>query len=633
MLEPLVLSDAIEAKEGLIVDTRQGRIAFRHHRTPTHVGQGAEWEEDLLFLEPVTECVNTNLTLEFKIPEDGQLGSASLVNLTLIDNGGFSKLIQEYPVMNVTTSQEDPQLRFRAYKAAWLVNTYSMLIMNVTRPNPDSFAYLNSEPGKRFELDIGFGGPASADSIYVDTLFSSLVNPDSNAKSNTTSSFTNETIQNGIYDNPFNISSGNYSDISLLCHGAGGRDLANSSNINVQCGLVYGAARRTDGVETLIFQPGDTYQQSVFACASTTRASIKTANLKFNATEGDTLKALSVTNITEKTYSDNDGPNPPPLWGIETVDFELSDLQQLWGLLDEAHKDAVNVTAIRAPHLHLPGYTMSSGPSPGIPGYQFIPGATATTAALAGMYEGLGLSSNTYDYSGKSNLALFQKWQGLSVNETGIAQMLHIVWADTAANYMMGTRGWGTGNVTNAAGGNSGASKLKKRQDQSSDQSVMVPVRLYEKKVRYHWVYGIPAFLVGALFLGVLAGSCCCTIFRSGPKRTRYYLNHLSAGRLLAEQKYPGAVDKQVKTETWVKMVGKHPVDLKDGSSHFPGASPAVGAGTGAAVVGTPSGSPYVGQSGFYEGKHGMGASATELSSLNPAERQHNGQGYLRVHS
>lgn len=631
MLEPLVLNDAIEAKEGLIVDTKQGRIAFRHHRTPTIVGQGAEWTEDLLFLQPVTECVNTNLTLEFKIPEDGQLGSSNLANLTLIDNGGFSKLIQEYPEMNVTTSQEDPQLRFRAYKAAWLVNVYSMLILNVTRPNPDSFSYLNSEPGKRFQLDAGFGGPASADSVYVDTLFSSLVNPDS-TKANTTSTFTNETIQSGLYDNPFNITSGNYSDISLLCQGAGGKDLANSSNIFVQCGLVYGAARRTDGVETLIFEPGDTYQQSVYSCASTTRASIKTVDLKVNATEGDTLKALSVTNITDKTYSDNDGPNPPPLWGIETVDFTLADIQQLWGLLDDAHKDAPNVTAIRAPHLHLPGFSLLSGPSPGIPGYQFIPGATAIPEALTGMYAALTISSSSYDYSGKSNLALFQKWQGLSVNETGIAQMLHIVWADTAANSMTGTRGWGTGNVTNASGGNTGAGNLKKRQSQGEDQSVMVPVRLYEKKVRYHWVYGIPAYMALAMFFGVLAGSCCCTVFRSGPKRTRYYLNHLSAGRLLAEQKYPGAVDKQVDSKTWVKMAGKRPVDLKEVHSHSSGVSPGVGFGPGAAV-GTQGTSPYVGQGGFYEGKPGMGVSATELSSLNPIERQHTGQGYVRVHS
>lgn len=172
-----------EARDGLIVDTQQGRIAFRHHRTPNSVGEGAEWEEDLLFLEPDTQCVDLNVTLEFKVPDKGNLNNVE--NLTLIDNGGFSRLIQEYPTMNVTTSQEDPQLSFRAYKAAWIVNTFSMLIMNVTRPNPDSFGYMNSEPGKRFELEGGFSSPASLTAIKADTSYFSLVNPSDQTKSNT----------------------------------------------------------------------------------------------------------------------------------------------------------------------------------------------------------------------------------------------------------------------------------------------------------------------------------------------------------------------------------------------------------------------------------------------------------------
>lgn len=205
MLDSIVLNDAIvrlnlhffgmfknltllqEAREGVIVDTQKGRVGFRHHRTPTNVGAGADWQEDLLFLEPDTQCVDLNLTLEFTIGKDGTLGS-SLENITLIDNGGFSNLIQEYPTMNVTTTQEDPQLRFRAYKAGWLTNVYSMLVMNVTRPNPDSFGYLNSEIGKRFELESVLGSHVTVNSIGADIYYTSLVSPDQQSKSNTSRS-------------------------------------------------------------------------------------------------------------------------------------------------------------------------------------------------------------------------------------------------------------------------------------------------------------------------------------------------------------------------------------------------------------------------------------------------------------
>jgi hypothetical protein len=530
MLEPLVLNDAIEAREGVVVDTQQGRIAFRHHRLPTRSGVGAEWSEDLLFLEPQTECVDTNLTLEFRIPTEGSL-SPPLDNLTLIDNGGFSELIQEYPTFNITNSQSEPSLRFRAYKAAWMMNTYSMLIMNVTRPNPDAFAYLKSERGKRFPLTGGLGSTGSANSIIVDTLFSSLVDPDSETKSNSTSMFTNETTTSGTYDNPFNISGANYTDIKILCEGAGGRDFANSSNIFVKCGLVFGAARRADGADTLIFRPGDVYQQSVYSCASTTKATIKTVDFHYNATQGANLEALTIPRITEKEYTDEAGANPAPLWGIETLaTWGLAEIQQLWGLISEENKDAPNMTAIRAPQLYLPGYTLLSGPSYGLPGYEYIPGSSAVAATLAGMYAfGTGLGGTGYDYSGATNLALFQKWQGLSVNGTGIAKIMNIVWTDIAANYFTGTRGWGTGNNTVDATG-----KLRKRQSSGGgdDETVMVPVRLYERKIRYHWAYGIPAFIVAAIFLCTLFSSLCCMAFRGGPKVSSLIYNIAQSQKL-----------------------------------------------------------------------------------------------------
>lgn len=37
------MSLILEAKEELVVDTQQGRIGFRHHKTPNRVGQGADW--------------------------------------------------------------------------------------------------------------------------------------------------------------------------------------------------------------------------------------------------------------------------------------------------------------------------------------------------------------------------------------------------------------------------------------------------------------------------------------------------------------------------------------------------------------------------------------------------------------
>ena len=49
-LSTVILNDAIEPFEGLIVDTKSGSIGFRNHTVPDGAGLGAEWSEDLLFI-------------------------------------------------------------------------------------------------------------------------------------------------------------------------------------------------------------------------------------------------------------------------------------------------------------------------------------------------------------------------------------------------------------------------------------------------------------------------------------------------------------------------------------------------------------------------------------------------------
>ena len=56
-LRQVLLNDAWEVYEGLIVDTKTGGIGFRNHTIPaTPLPYGAFWSEDLLFIEPETEC-------------------------------------------------------------------------------------------------------------------------------------------------------------------------------------------------------------------------------------------------------------------------------------------------------------------------------------------------------------------------------------------------------------------------------------------------------------------------------------------------------------------------------------------------------------------------------------------------
>lgn len=122
--ESLVLNDKIEAIEGLIVDTVHGGVGFRNHTLPPNSLEGTTWSEDLLWLEPVTECVDMNLTLDYTLSDD--IGSSSnTIDARLTDRGGIANLPHDYPRMDLSHAQSEPVLWNRAWRGGLLT------IMNI----------------------------------------------------------------------------------------------------------------------------------------------------------------------------------------------------------------------------------------------------------------------------------------------------------------------------------------------------------------------------------------------------------------------------------------------------------------------------------------------------------------------
>ena len=152
------LDDNIELIEGLVVDTNHGGVGLRNHSVPVDLVSGGVWTEDILFIEPETMCVPTNLSIEFRLPEVGTY----LENMSLIDHGGFHNINRSFhddvfgkenwPVPTEPPGQDDPRLEERAWRAAWVMSYELMLYLNVTHPAPPAFSYLNSHEGKAFVL-------------------------------------------------------------------------------------------------------------------------------------------------------------------------------------------------------------------------------------------------------------------------------------------------------------------------------------------------------------------------------------------------------------------------------------------------------------------------------------------------
>ena len=225
-LQSVLLNDAQEAYEGLIVDTKVdkpnesvGGIGFRNHTLPPAIPFGSTWTEDLLFIEPETQCVDTNLTIDFSIPRDSKNLDAA-ENVVLTDRGGFANFNKEIPWYDTNKTFESPYLRERAYFAAWFTNVYVMFYFNVTNPKTKDgprFQYLESQVGKTFPIKVRNGSFSGWEPRYDQLVTTQVFGEFAMVPGNEfNGSVSNSSSRVSEYANPFQISKANFTDIGML---------------------------------------------------------------------------------------------------------------------------------------------------------------------------------------------------------------------------------------------------------------------------------------------------------------------------------------------------------------------------------------------------------------------------------
>jgi hypothetical protein len=315
-LASYIMDGGIKLVEGLVIDAQIGGIGFRNHTVPVGQRVGATWEEDILFIEPVSTCVDTNLSINFKLTTDW----GEYKNFSLIDRGGFHSLNHTYPYYDRSDPQANPDLWGRAYKAAWLHNAYTMSFLNVTNPrvpekNLSSFSYVESYEGKGFSLNQS---SLNYRSLSLSSNFGINLPLTNDGKPSPGSS----------WSNPWNVTTEQFSDINILCPGAGGADIANISSIYVGCGLLRAAPRRVNDGPAALFDDGSEWHSPLLSCATGVRAIIKTVTFSMNGTQG--LDSLSVKRISPKVYDSDDDL---PTWGVEDFGLTLAGYHPAWGLI------------------------------------------------------------------------------------------------------------------------------------------------------------------------------------------------------------------------------------------------------------------------------------------------------------
>ncbi|KAF9441200.1 hypothetical protein P691DRAFT_684747 [Macrolepiota fuliginosa MF-IS2] len=393
VLQTFILRSDIFIVEGLVVDmssTHPG-IGFWNQTLPK-LPNGGMWSQDLLWLEPVTRCINTNLTLDYYTQGNNNNDGLDYVDLNITDYGGFANLTHKNPAPNRNGQHVD--LMQYAYMGAVLSNEHAMLALNTTRQSSFIGASYSLVPTGDYGSNIDHGS-STADGM-THSLPISYFDYFSQARN------------------------------EVLCREYGRNDEADGKDVNVECGILLGPPQRTDSGDPQDYGPGSRWSQKIHSCASATRASIQTVSFSTNGTTN--LQSLNVTRMTLSGLN--------VLWAMEKTNMTVDEIDILWGRVDDRYENDSSLRTIRAEGFYLPRSSYESPLPPGFP-----PAGHVAIWDQVYLSPDLGHIS-VADYSGSSDVALASKFQSLvgEEPENGNAQIRNLIWTDMMTNNFIGTQ-------------------------------------------------------------------------------------------------------------------------------------------------------------------------------------------------
>ena len=549
-----LLENDIKFVEGLIVDLKNGGIGFRNHSVPKSLQNGAEWEEEILWWTPEMQCVPTNISNFFTT------GGNAVLSSGLVDRGGFVDLQKENPDtsigdFSVIDAQATPRIFERARYAAWAANAIAMVQLNLTDPNTNR-TYVNSSIGKTFRVNSEISrinpsmsipswvGPNAWPGLdgYMVTSFG--VDP-LNSTSRT------------IVSNPYNITRFNYSDVHAYYEQVDDTYSIDVNRIDMKIAMVSGPAYSIDGSPISEIGPDQTYERPIYICAAATKAHIKKIRLRYNITQDNALEGLHLVDIKDKTTSPNDPDRP--LWGMETPtpNWTLSFLNPLYGMISKSQSSSENTSSISSDYFYIPASSASSS-SFGITD-SFGDNLPFITGPPRLWYTTFFSNAQTKsaDYSGAKDFRIRKLWQDSFRNSTGVELVYKLIWTDLAMNAVTGAKG-----IHNARYTPPTTSPVKRAGNEEVE--AVYPVFFLEHRLRYSWLYAIPAFIcLSVVGAAVISALFMLVVGKGTVARLRYYLFSTTSGRVFAAFVYPE--DRKYKmdeTERWVDVVGHKVIDV-----------------------------------------------------------------------
>jgi hypothetical protein len=407
MLDSVLFGDKLDLREGVIIDGINGGIGFRNHTVPVGPSTkfGATWTEELLWIEPETVCADTNWTIEYSMqltPLSPYLLDQSR-DLALLNRGGFEDPREaSFPWYDKTNPQSNADLNGRAHMAAWMfglrisqllsLNTSNsskgtkynvsfdseLLNMTILSQALTQFGSSGLFLGYLWEPEVAQDGSAIPQIFGYDNGSTFVVNgtggptPISNATlmnettyqsspgisnrpvlNNLTTNFTfadSRRVFESIYPEAIPLTS-----IVTICRGFEPQDAPDINRIAVSCGFMFTPPQIVKG-NVSAYDMDQRWNQSVQVCASAPRAIIKEVSFLYNKTgQQSILSDLRVTKTQPKTYSSE---KDMPHWGVENPGpgWNVSEIQLMWGIVNESFKNSQSLWTAQKEHLYLPAF-------------------------------------------------------------------------------------------------------------------------------------------------------------------------------------------------------------------------------------------------------------------------------------
>lgn len=580
-----LLDKKVEIVEGLIVDNVFGGIGFRNHSVPADDFEyGSEWEEDILWMQPESACINTNMTAVWT----GSLTDGdNAPRAELVDRGGFCNIQKANPFSaweavsqnaDFPSSQANPGLRDMAFYLAWRTNALSMEYLNVTDPDTN-MSRVSSVYGQKFNVssDATYE-PTDMNYFVIGSSIEKIVTkpPSASDWNQTNGNYTGYNGHNFLDDsrmirNPHNVTAEMFSEALHRTIGAGVDKTVSVDRLDVWAGSLAGPAFVKTQSDPTNSSSSITYERPIFVCTAATKISVKTVRFRYNATRTKSLHNLEVKAITDKVYK-KEGQRP--LWGFETpqngtLTWNLSMIDPLWGLVDASALDIQNVSTLRSDHFYLPASAQTrrrTGWSTNDNYEDYTPATTGPSACWHDTFE-----APVSDWL--EDRRYFEVIKASMQNTTAAENLLHLMWTDCASQAMIGTKGLHLPKYQPMT------PSLRRRDAATGSQSLPDNQYLvYElaHHTRYRWIYAIPALLCAAsvglavlmAFIGILRG-------HGTVARLRFFMFSISSGRVFATLHYPEAGDdRTADTKEWIDSVGHRQIRVQAKSSAVEERSP-----------------------------------------------------------